>query len=159
MNGRLVVAERILLTLWVGGMWATGYLVAPMLFQMLDDRALAGTLAGRMFTGMSYVGLACGGLLLLNIIIGVGARVVRVWQAWVVLGMILLTAIGEFVLQPRMAELRAAGLATGGELAQQFGRLHGAASTLFLITSLLGLALVIAGRLWTRPSESGAGDD
>jgi len=26
------VSERILLTLWVGGMWTTGYMVAPILF-------------------------------------------------------------------------------------------------------------------------------
>ncbi len=28
-NSRLLAGERILLTLWVGGLWAIGYMVAP----------------------------------------------------------------------------------------------------------------------------------
>ena len=43
------VGERVLLTLWVGGLWAIGYMVAPALFATLEDRALAGNLAGLMF--------------------------------------------------------------------------------------------------------------
>jgi len=61
---RLLAGERILLTLWVGGLWAIGYIVAPALFANLEDRALAGTLAGVMFNIIAWVGLACGSLLL-----------------------------------------------------------------------------------------------
>jgi hypothetical protein len=56
------------LTLWVGGFWAIGYLAAPMLFYNLDDRMLAGMLAGKMFTGMpgwalsAQSGCCCFGL-------------------------------------------------------------------------------------------------
>jgi hypothetical protein len=42
--------QAVAVTLWVGGLWAIGFLVAPSLFHALDDRALAGDLAGRFLT-------------------------------------------------------------------------------------------------------------
>ncbi len=38
----------VALTLWIGGLWVIGYLVAPTLFYTLSDRALAGSLAGKL---------------------------------------------------------------------------------------------------------------
>ena len=38
-----------LLVLWIGGMWAIGYVAAPVLFANLGDKQLAGMLAGRLF--------------------------------------------------------------------------------------------------------------
>lgn len=140
---RLLAGERILLTLWVGGLWAIGYMVAPALFASLDDRALAGSLAGVMFEIIAWVGLLCGGLLLLfNQLRSAGRRFN--WRALVLLAMLLLIGVGEFVLAPMIAGLREQGLAdsTG------FARLHGVAASAYLVTSLLGLLLVIA------PAES-----
>ena len=45
------------LTLWVGGLWAIGYLVAPTLFATLADRQLAAMLAGKLFILIGWVGL------------------------------------------------------------------------------------------------------
>ncbi len=140
-----VIPERIALTLWVGGMWVTGYLVAPMLFSTLEDRALAGMLAGRMFSAMSYVGLVCVGLLLLAHFQKNWLNGWRQWRRWVLLAMLLVIVIGEFVLQPMMAELKAQGLDEGSAAQQRFGLLHGISSSLFLFNSLAGLALVIFG--------------
>ncbi|MEO6697586.1 MAG: hypothetical protein ABIN45_06265, partial [Gammaproteobacteria bacterium] len=56
--------------------------------------------------------------------------------------------IGEFMLQPMMQALKAAtpqGFVPGSAEAARFGMLHGISSTLFLVTSLLGLALVVFG--------------
>ena len=139
-NARLLAGERILLTLWVGGLWAVGYMVAPALFASLDDRALAGSLAGVMFAIVAYVGLLCGGLLLLFNQLRNSRRRFN-WRALVLVAMLLLTAVGQFYLAPLIADLRAQGLADS----VQFGRLHGAAAAGYLLTSLLGLALVIAG--------------
>lgn len=58
--------ERILLTIWVGALWAIGFLVAPTLFAMLPDRVAAGTVAGRLFGYVDLIGLACGSILLLS---------------------------------------------------------------------------------------------
>ncbi len=142
------VGQRILLTLWVGGLWTTGYLVAPVLFHAIDDRRLAGEIAGRVFSAMNYLGLACGILLLLAVMYQAGRTWARTWQLWVLLAMLLLVGVGEFVLQPLIHALKAAtpeGFIEGSVAAARFGMLHGVSSLLFLITSLLGLALVACG--------------
>ncbi|MDX1253440.1 MAG: DUF4149 domain-containing protein [Gammaproteobacteria bacterium] len=139
------VSERILLTLWVGGLWAIGYLAVPVLFHALDDRQLAGELAGRMFTILSIVGLVCGALLLIGALYRAGKRWQRAWRVWALLAMVVLVAVGFFVLQPMMQDLKAQGLVEGGAQAAKFGRLHGISAIMYLATSLLGLALVIAG--------------
>lgn len=139
------IPERIALTLWVGGMWISGYLVAPMLFSVLEDRALAGMLAGKLFSAMSYVGLVCVGLLLLTHFLKPVTDGWRQWRRWILLAMLLVIVIGEFVLQPMMAELKAQGLDEGSAAQQRFGMLHGLSSSLFLFNSLAGLVLVIFG--------------
>ncbi len=139
------VGERILLTLWVGGMWTVGYIVAPTLFQMLDDRMLAGKLAGQLFTVISYIGLLCGGVLLAGQLYQAREKGLRHWRVWLLLLMLLIVVVGEFYLQPLMAELKAKGLQADAAVAREFGKLHGVASVLFLINSLAGLALVAFG--------------
>ena len=134
-------SERALLTLWVGGMWALGYIVAPILFPVLDARQLAGMIAGHTFTAMSYVGLACGSLLLIG---GAYSRGWKQWRHGVLLLMLVIVCVGQFILQPMMAELKAQGIVEGSAAAATFGRLHGVASILFLINSLAGLVLVVS---------------
>lgn len=138
------VSERILLTLWVGSMWTAGYIIAPLLFNTLD-REMAGNIAGKVFTVTSYVGLVCGVLLLLAALYQSGNQWLRQWRIWAIISMLALIAVGQFGLQPQMAALKLQGITEGSAAAIQFGRLHGIASSLFLVTSLLGLALVIAG--------------
>ncbi|MEZ5543113.1 MAG: DUF4149 domain-containing protein [Pseudomonadota bacterium] len=134
----LAALERILLTAWVGTLWATGFMVAPVLFAVLDDRALAGSLAGRLFGLTAWGGLVCG----LALLASAHLRSRRTgWRTWVLVAMLLLTAVGQFVLTPMIAELRTAGLAG----TPRFGQLHGIASVLFVLTALLGLGLVAAG--------------
>lgn len=137
--------ERVLLTAWVGGLWVTGYLVVPTLFATLDSRMMAGDLAGRIFTLMAWVGLACGTLLVLSVLAQAAGRWWRSWRLWVLLGMLLIVAIGLFVLQPQMQALKAQGIVAGSAQAAAFGRLHGVSSVLFMLNSVLGLVLVGAG--------------
>jgi uncharacterized membrane protein YhaH (DUF805 family) len=137
--------ERILLTFWVGGMWAIGYLAAPVLFNVLDDRQLAGTVAGHLFTAMSYIGLACGTLLLASQFYRRTQKAGKPWRLWLLIMMLVIIAVGQFVLQPMMAELKAGGLAEGSPADTRFGRLHGIAAMLFLVNSVAGLVLVISG--------------
>jgi len=136
-----LVGDRILLTLWVGALWAIGYIAAPILFTVLDDRQLAGKLAGEMFHIVSYIGLVSGIFLLVSVLKRMGLQ----WRAWVLIVMLVLVATGEFVLQPMMESLKLQGLIEGSEAKKQFGMLHGIASTLYMLESLLGLALVTAG--------------
>lgn len=144
MSPLITAVERILLTLWVGGMCAIGYLAAPVLFAVLDDRSLAGTLAGRMFEIMNYVGLVLGGLLLLSNRV-VHAQVGLDRRAAVLVLMLSIILLNHFGLAPAIAELRTTGLVPGSDDAALFGRLHGLASILYLTNTLMGLGLVVAG--------------
>lgn len=135
----LLITERMMLTLWVGSLWAVGAMVAPVLFTQLDDRALAGSLAGNLFTLTALLGLVCGSILLIASLL----RTARYdWRAWVTTAMLLLVAAGQFLLAPMIGDLRGEGLADSAE----FARLHGLASLLFMLTAGLGLLLVAAGR-------------
>ena len=135
------ISEKILLTIWVGGMWSIGYVVVPVLFKMLD-KSMAGNVAAQLFTIMSYIGILAATVLIINILANSGFNS-RHWQLWTIIFMLLIIIIGQFVIQPMMAELKAAGIQESN--AAQFAKLHGTASVLFLINSLAGLVLVITG--------------
>lgn len=141
------VGERLLLTLWAGSLWSVGYLVAPTLFALLDDRHTAGFLAGRLFEIVAYVGLVCGTLLLIGQLARNGWRA---WRVYALVTMLALTAVGQFALRPWMAAAKAEGAA------DHFAVLHGISSTLFLVVSLLALALVAFG-ISASPAERAAG--
>ena len=148
MSSTSAIGQRILLTLWVGGLWTVGYIVVPMLFHALDDRRLAGELAGRLFGVMNGLGLACGLLLLASVLYHAGREWRRTWQVWALAAMLVLIVAMEFVLQPLMQGLKAAnpqGFIQGTSDASRFGRLHGVSAMLYLVTSLIGLVLVIFG--------------
>jgi len=138
------IGERIILTLWVGGLWAIGFLAVPVLFHTLDDRTLAGQLAAPMFTLINGIGLACGALLLLSAAMGEGRAWYRSWRVGVIAIMMGGMAVILFVIQPQMAALKVQ-VAPGGALGPQFGRLHGISSAIYLLVSLLGLLLVAGG--------------
>lgn len=123
-----------------------GYVVAPILFGSLDDRHLAGELAGNMFTAMNYIGLVCGAVLLVFAFSRVGKYWLKNLRVIALLLMLILILVSAFVLQPMMQELKLAGLISGSEAAAQFGRLHGASSVLYLLNSLLGLYLILSRR-------------
>jgi len=140
----LQVVERVLLTLWVGGLWVTGLVVAPVLFRNYE-RMVAGDIAGHLFAAMSWLGMLCCALLLAFSV--VRTRQWRDWRTGVLVVMLALTVIGEFGLAARMRELKE--LMTLPPVVpavlSEFGRLHGIASLLFLANSALGLVLVIFG--------------
>jgi Domain of unknown function (DUF4149) len=142
MTHYLQALERTLLTFWVGGMWTAGFVVAPLLFIELDDRALAGTLAGAVFSVMGTAGLACGAGLLAIAWLMRGQQRFAGWRILVIVTMLALTVVGKFVLAPWIAELRAAGLTESARFAQA----HGLASGTFIVNSVLGLVLVTVAR-------------
>lgn len=143
----LNIGERIILTLWVGGLWGVGFLAVPVLFHSLDKQA-AGELAAPMFTLINAFGLVCGGLLLLFAAFGGTRKWYRSWRTGVMVAMMAVAAIILFLIQPQMAALKAQAAAAGADLGSQFGRLHGISSILYLLASVLGLLLVGAGGVW-----------
>jgi len=148
--GRLADPLALLLvTAWVGGMWAIGYLAAPALFYTLDDKMMAGMLAGRMFTWIAYFGLFSGFYLLIHRIARHGTQALRQGFFWAVAAMLLLTLAGHFGIQPILAQLKAQAGATDvmqSVFADRFRTWHGVASIAYLAQSLLGIVLVLRAR-------------
>lgn len=141
---------HITLTLWVGGLWAIGYLAAPALFSALpDDRVLAGMLAGRMFTLIAYVGMACGVYLLIFRFVRFGAAAFKQGVLWMLLVMLALTAAGHFGIQPVMVALKAQAMPADvmhSVFKDRFATWHGISSVVYLIESLLGVGVVLLHR-------------
>jgi hypothetical protein len=146
--GQMISAWAVVL--WVGGLWVVGYMVAPLLFHSLpEDRALAGLLAGKMFAGMGWVGMVCGtGLLLLRLQVA-GTRAFKQAAFWMTLTMLLLTLAQYFGIQPILAELKTEAMPKDvmeSLFRDRFEAWHGVSSVVYLIESLLGLALVAKSR-------------
>lgn len=137
----------LVLTLWVGSLWAIGYIAAPILFSSLDDRSLAGTLAGHMFSVLGWLGMGCGLFLLTFMLLRLGASAMKRALFWVLLLMLLLSAAQLFGLQPLIAQLRSESVPR--ELAEaatrsRFATWHGVASVLYLVQSLLGVVAALS---------------
>jgi hypothetical protein len=134
------------ITLWVGGMWMLGYVVVPILFQILPNRQLAGSVAGQLFTALAYIGIACAFYLLAYQLQQFGRAAFRRTIFHILAAMLLLVLIGQFVLQPILADLKVQALPLDvmkSVLASQFRTWHAVSGILYMIQSLLGIALVL----------------
>lgn len=141
------VATRFFLLLsgiWLGGVIAVGYLVAPTLFATILDRQFAGLVAGDVFRNTAITTLCTVTILLVlaQVFVSKGLDQYRIIR-WYLMGILACTLIGACYLQPWMNELR--HLANGipvmqSPYAQTFGMLHGASSLLFMVEGLLGVS-------------------
>lgn len=136
----------VAITLWVGGMWAIGYVAAPVLFSSLGDRQLAGLVAGKLFALIGWIGLGAAAWLLLFLVVRWGGAVFKRAVFWLVVLMALMVAASQFGIQPLMAQLKADALpreVMESVLRDRFATWHGVSSILYLVQSLLGLWLVV----------------
>jgi len=140
----------IIITLWVGALWAIGYLAAPTLFYSLqENRQLAGMLAGNMFGFVAYVGMASAFYLLVHRLARFGTPALKQGFFWATLLMLLLVMAGHFGVQPILASLKAQAMPADvmqSVFADRFKTWHGIASIAYLVESLLGLVLVLKSR-------------
>ena len=136
----------ITLTLWIGGLWAIGYMAAPVLFATLESRQMAGLVAGKLFELIGWVGLASFSYLFVFLCTRWGARVIKQGVFWLLLMMVLMTAASQFGIQPLMAQLKADALpreVMESVLRDRFATWHGISSILYLMQSMLGLWVVV----------------
>lgn len=139
----------VVITLWVGALWAVGYMAAPTLFATLPNRMLAGEVAGRMFALVSWVGIGSAAYLLLFLAVRLRWRAFRGATLWLVAAMLVLTLAGHFGIQPLMAQMKAQAWpreVMQSVLRDRFATWHGISSVLYLLQSVLGLFLVLVGR-------------
>jgi hypothetical protein len=146
---RAISGLRLLLaTFWAGSLWTVGYVAAPTFFATLPDRLLAGTVAGNLFRVEAWLSMACGVLLL--VLFGIARDLQhRRLLLWLAAAMLACTLVGYFGIQPYMAALKAAAGPDGvmeGATRARFGLLHGVASLIYLVQSLLAVGLVLRQR-------------
>ena len=158
---RYAAAQRLFILIagiWVGSLFTVGYLVVPTIFTALQDRQVAGMIAAAIFQVEAYLSVVvCLGLLVLsNLVVRRNVEHYRSIR-WIILVLLLCSALTCFGLIPYMDALRQEALLLGipvmaSPSASLFGRLHGISSGLFLVQSLLGLWMV--WRLSRQPTNS-----
>jgi len=122
-------------------MCAVGFLVAPVLFARLPDRALAGDVAGLLLHRIDWIGLICGGTLLGAVIWRRRGAWLRSARARLLVAMLVAVLAQGWVLAPRIVAARAAhAVDTTG-----FRVLHGSAAALYSLNCVLGLVLIALG--------------
>jgi len=125
---------QIVLAAWAGMLWTICGVVAPSLFKVLPERALAGEVAGHFFSVTTWVGLALG-IIALLCSTRPESRLDRLNQA-LLAAAAAAPALSELVLRPIMIGARQAGDMT------KFGMLHGVSGLLFGIACVCLLIVV-----------------
>ncbi len=110
---------------------------------------MAGSIAGILFRAQAWLSLFCGLLLLLLVWLDKSLNLKRT-HVILVIAMLACVLVGYFALQPFMAEIRAAAASNGGLMDEtvrsRFGMLHGVASVIYLLQSVLAVVLVLKTR-------------
>lgn len=144
----LRTVEFLGLSLWLGSDVFLSFVVAPGAFRILGSRDQAGAIVGFSLGRMHLAGIACGVVFLL-------ARLVRTRTfasfvtpaALCVVLMIVLTAISQYTVSARMAELRVQmgsiqATAAENPLLAEFSRLHRISVSLESGVLLAGFAAI-----------------
>jgi hypothetical protein len=142
--------ERLILTLWVGSLWAIGYLAVPMAFATLELQ-VAGAYAGKLFYAVNILGVVSAVILLISRLFVFGmSRFHRYWRSWMLLLMLAISLAFVGFIQPEMQALKA----QGEQNPARFGEWHNLSENLYLLLSLFGLMLVL-----TTDKRAEAGGD
>jgi hypothetical protein len=120
---------RLLFVLWAGSLCSTVW-VALTLFYSQPDRHLAGSIAARLFSIETYLGVAVA---ILAVLLKFGGRF---RAGFLAVGLLLLN---EWALKPVMEQARLAGSSLG----LGFGAWHGLSALLYLAA-----CLAVLWRVW-----------
>ncbi len=135
--------ERLLLTLWVGSLWALGYVAVPAAFATLDT-PVAAEFAALLFFVVNVIGQISGSLLIISKLFTERLQAGRNWRFWILCVMLIITLAFSFYINPQMAEIKAVdGWRGNAALFEDFDSLHTLSENLFLLLSVLGLMLVL----------------
>ena len=147
MDRQLKSARVAALSIWIGAILFFAIAVAPNVFSVLmaheGGRALAGDIVGRALTTLHIFGFICGVLFLL-----LGFRPVVSAANWLVVAMLILTALSQFAITPRIHAIRNSAsfesLAPTDPQRAAFDRLHKLSTATEGAVLLLGIVALIA---------------
>jgi sugar phosphate permease len=127
---------QLALSIWAGSLITVCAMVAPLMFQLLPDRHLAGTVAGFFFSIETAIGLVLGAIVLTLLLRSTQRSKT---DMVLVLSAMIAPLLSEVLIRPIMRQARDVG-----DMAR-FGWLHGVSALLFLIAC--GCALMLVWRL------------
>jgi uncharacterized membrane protein len=136
------------LIVWIGGIIFFAFVLAPTLFAVLPNPQTAGNVVSPTLTKLHSIGLISGAVFLICSLVYNRQKYsqLRLFSATHVLVvlMLLLTAISQFAITPRMRELREGPSGLGAPSARaEFDRLHAWSTRSEGGVVLLGLLVVI----------------
>ncbi|MBE5529728.1 hypothetical protein A9J41_06200 [Laribacter hongkongensis] len=135
-------SRRVAQTIWIGGVWTIGLIVAPLLFSALS-RDVASGLTWRLLGTMGWVGLVCAAVLLVDWLWRHGLAGMREGGFWLLLLMLACTLVNHFAIAPMLVGLKAsAAQAATGVFGGGFATWQAISSLLLLVQSLCGLVYV-----------------
>jgi len=134
------------LIVWIGGVLFFAFVMAPTLFTFLSP-PLAANVVGPALSKLHKIGLFAGAVFLISSLIYnwrkyAQLRLFSASHVFVAL-MMVLTAISQFAITPRMRALRSAGLTADTGNRAEFDRLHNWSTRTEGGVLLLGLAVVV----------------
>lgn len=141
------IIATLALAIWFGGGIVAGFIAPQAAFGIVEDRQLAGALAGAVLGRYSLLALICGAVYCAAWLgrLGSGRPFPRL--ALILTGIAVLVVVySHFILTPEISLLRETIRLSGEtpELTGQFGRLHGTSVMLFGIQWVLtGSAFVV----------------
>jgi uncharacterized membrane protein len=138
------------LVIWIGGIIFFAFVEAPMLFTVLPNTRLAGDVVSPSLSRLHWMGMISGAVFLICSLIYNQLRHARpkpLAAGHVLIAlMLLLTAISQFRITPKMTNLRAEMQAVdqlpGSDARAEFDRLHAWSTRLEGAVLLLGVGVV-----------------
>jgi uncharacterized membrane protein len=140
------------LIVWIGGIIFFAFVLAPTLFSVLPSQQMAGDVVSPTLAKLHSIGLVSGAAFLACSLLYDRLRYARLRRftaanVFVVL-MLVLTAISQFSITPRMRELRSSNM-NAISVRAEFDRLHAWSTRVEGGVLLLGLGLVVmTARRW-----------
>ena len=133
------VGARLVLSLWAGGLVTVGGVVAPTLFATLEDRHLAGVIAGSLFRVATLGSIV---LCLLLMLLERRGQVSRPSRRQLVgrVAPVVLLGLSEWAVRPLLEAARAAGGSASGE----FAMWHGVSTVLYVAATAWVVATLVA---------------
>lgn len=140
--------EAVAVGLWLGAMAGFGALVAPLLFQMLPSRSLAGDVAGAAIRRIDWAGAVLGLLAVVALVRLAPARPLRWARLVLILGMIGVAIANETYVRGKLDAVerqmtrQIEEYAPGDPLRLEFDRWHRTSVNLWGINMAIGAVVL-----------------
>lgn len=138
------------LTMWVGGLFVIGGLVAPVLFYKSGLTSIeAGKIAGLCFDAQTILDFACAAIVFFIFLIEKKGKLLRQPSFWVLLVLVVCVVANQYGITPIIEHIKQTTLPdANGRLGKEFAKWHGISSSIYWFEALLA-----TGLLWSQIPE------